>query len=61
MAAARAATPPDVYDTIGREAEQDLAAFRGRMSADDYSRAVEAATMKQLRERLKLPDVSYEG
>ena len=59
MAAARAATPPDVLDTIGREGEQDLAAFRGRMSADDYSRAVEAATMKLLRERLKLPGIAY--
>lgn len=61
MAAARAATSPDVLEALGREAGQDLAVFRGRMSADDYSRAVEAATMKQLRERLKLPDVSYEG
>jgi hypothetical protein len=60
MAAARAATPPDVLEALGREAGQDLAAFRGRMSADDYSRAVEAATVKLLRERLRLPDVGYE-
>ncbi len=61
MAAARAATPPDTLAALGREAEQDLAAFRGRMTADDYSRAVEAATMKLLRERLKLPDTAYGG
>jgi hypothetical protein len=60
MAAARAALSPDVVEALGREAEQDLAAFRGRMSDDDYSRAVEAATMKLLRERLKLPDIKYE-
>jgi hypothetical protein len=59
VAAARASTPADVLEAIGREAGQDLAAFRGRMPADDYSRAVEAATMKLLRERLKLPVVAY--
>jgi hypothetical protein len=60
MAAARAATPPDVLEALGREAGPDLAAFRGRMSPADYARALEAATMKVLRERLKLPDVRYE-
>ena len=59
MAAAWAATAADALDGIGHEAEQDLAAFRGRMSADDYGRAVAAATMKLLRERLKLPDIAY--
>ncbi len=59
MAAARAATPHETSAALAAEAEQDLAAFRGRMSADDYSRAVEAATMKLLRERLKLPDITY--
>jgi hypothetical protein len=29
------------------------------MSADDYARAVQAATMKLLRERLRLPDIAY--
>jgi hypothetical protein len=59
MAAARAATAPDVLEAIGREAGQDLAAFRIRMSADDYARAVAAATTKLLRERLGLPDIAY--
>jgi hypothetical protein len=59
MATARAATPADVLEGLGRQAEQDLAAFRGRMSAEDYSRAVAAATMKLLRDRLRLPDIAY--
>lgn len=59
MAAARASTPAGVLEGLGREAEQDLAAFRSRMSADDYSRAVEAATAKLLRERLRLPEIAY--
>ncbi len=59
MAAARAATPPELLEAIKREAARDLDAFRGRMSVDDFSRAVEAATMKLLRERLKLPDIAY--
>jgi hypothetical protein len=59
MAAARAATPPDVLEALGREAGQDLAAFRGRMSPADWARALEAATVKLLRERLKLPDIGY--
>jgi hypothetical protein len=59
MAEARAATPTDVLEALEREAGQELAAFRGRMSADDYGRAVAAATTKLLRERLKLPDIAY--
>jgi len=59
MAAARGATPPDVLEALTREADRDLAAFRGRMSREDHARAVEAATMRLLRERLKLPDVDY--
>jgi hypothetical protein len=60
LASARTVAPRELLDALGREAEQDVAAFRGRMPADDYSRAVEAATTKLLRERLKLPDVRYE-
>jgi hypothetical protein len=60
IAAARAAAPAEALEALGREAALDLAAFRGRMSADDHARAVAAATMNLLRERLKLPNVSYE-
>jgi hypothetical protein len=59
IGAARAATAPHVLEAIGREAGQDLAAFRERMSPEDHAHAVEAATMKRLRERLKLPDIGY--
>jgi hypothetical protein len=59
MAAAWAVTPPEMRETIRHEAEQELAAFRTRMPADDYARAVEAAASRLLRERLKLPDIAY--
>jgi hypothetical protein len=59
--AARASTPVDLLSNIRSEAEQELAAFRGRMPADDFARAVAAATDKLLRERWKLPDVGYEA
>jgi hypothetical protein len=45
--------------TLRVEAERDLAGFRDRMPAQEYARAVEAATRKLLRDRLKLPDVAY--
>jgi hypothetical protein len=61
LAAARAATPAEQLSDIGREAEQELGAFRGRMSADDFARAAAAATDKLLRERWKLPDMAYEA
>jgi hypothetical protein len=59
LASARAVTPRDVLDALTVEAGNELAAFRERMPAGDYARAVEAATMKLLRERLKLPDIAY--
>ena len=60
MAAARAATSADAREALRREAEQDLVAFRARMPADDYARAVEAAASRLLRDRLKLPDIGYQ-
>jgi hypothetical protein len=59
MASARAVTPGDVLDALALEAGRDLAAFRGRMADADYMRALEAATNKRLRERLKLPEIGY--
>ena len=46
---------------IRREAELELGAFRGRMAAGDFARAVAAATDKLLRDRWKLPDIGYEA
>jgi hypothetical protein len=59
MAAARAMTSREVLDALTLEAERELEAFRERMSPEVYARAVEAATTKLLRERLKLPDIAY--
>jgi hypothetical protein len=59
MAGAWAATAEDVRDALRREAEQDVVAFRSRMPADDYARAVEAGASRLLRDRLKLPDIAY--
>ncbi len=60
MAAAWAATPADAREALRREAEQDVVAFRARMPADDYARAVEAGAFRLLRDRLKLPDIRYQ-
>ncbi len=57
--AALAATPAETLATLRLDAEQDLLAFRTRMSADDYARAVESATARLVRDRLKLPDIAY--
>ena len=60
LAAARAATPPDVLDALTlRSRARNWPRFATAWPPDDYSRAVEAATMKLLRERLKLPDIAY--
>jgi hypothetical protein len=59
MAAAWAATAAQARAALRREAEQDVIAFRARMPADDYARAVEAGASRLLRDRLKLPDIAY--
>lgn len=60
LAAAAAATSPAVLDALRLEAEQELAGFRGRMPAPDHARAVDAATSRLLRDRLKLPEIGYQ-
>ena len=59
MTAAWAATAAEAREALRREAEQDVIAFRARMPADDYARAVEAGASRLLRDRLKLPDIVY--
>jgi hypothetical protein len=59
-ATAWAVTPAEARETFRHEAEQDLAAFRARMPAEDYARAVEAAASRLLRDHLKLPDIAYQ-
>jgi hypothetical protein len=60
MAAAWAATADEAREAIRREAGQDVVAFRARMPADDYARAVEAGASRLLRDRIKLPDIRYQ-
>ena len=59
MAHARQAAKDSALASLRTDAEAELSAFRGRMSDDDYRRAVEAATTALLRDRLKLPTVAY--
>jgi hypothetical protein len=59
MQAVRQATPADVMATLRDEAADQLAGFRARMPPDAYDKALEAATTKLLRERLKLPVIAY--
>ncbi len=59
MAAAWAVTAADLHDALRREAEQDVIAFRARMPTDDYRRAIEAGASRLLRDRLKLPEITY--
>jgi hypothetical protein len=41
------------------EAEADLTSFRGRLTADEYARAREAAVQRLVRERLQLPTLRF--
>lgn len=60
LASARADSSPELLASLAREAEQELSAFRGRMTAADYAKAIDAATMNLLRARFQLPQVAYE-
>jgi hypothetical protein len=52
---AREAATADLITDVRRDAEQDLAAYRGRLSGDAWVRAVEATAAQLLRDRLELP------
>jgi len=45
---------------IGREADEELAPFRGGMTTDGYASARQRATDRLVRERLRLPLIAYE-
>lgn len=55
MALAREAVMGDERTAIQREAEDDLAAYRGRLAPETWREAVAAMTDQRLRERLGLP------
>jgi hypothetical protein len=60
LEAATASTPRDVLASLDGEAAQELAGFRARMAPEAYERALGAAARRLLRERLKLPVITYE-
>lgn len=56
---ARATLDADTVAALRREAEAELAGFRAGMTADAFARAHEAAIDRLVRERVKLPVVSF--
>ena len=56
---ARAALPDASQATLGREADEELAAFRAAMPAEAFQRAREAAIDRLVRERFGLPTISF--
>lgn len=47
-------------EAVGREADQELAPFAGRMTPDAYTRAREACIGRLVRDRERLPVVSFD-
>jgi hypothetical protein len=56
---ARATLNEATRATLTREAESELAGFRGGMSPDAFARALDAATDRLVRERVKLPTIAF--
>ena len=51
---------PATLEEVNREAEGELASFRARMAPDAYERAREACVDRIIRERARLPVVSFD-
>ena len=45
---------------VAREAERELAAYRGRMSEEAYGRAQVASRDRLLRDRLRAPTIAFD-
>lgn len=60
IAAAYAQCDSRTRDELAAEADAELAPFRGRMPADAYQQSRQACTTRLLRERLRLPVLTYE-
>lgn len=58
VAAARARLDAAALDAVRREAAEELAPFRGRMTPEAYERALEACTERLIRERARLPTIA---
>ena len=56
--AAREALPTTELAKLKAEAEQDLAAYQGRMTADAWTRAVEVTIDRLVRTHVGLPDLA---
>ena len=56
---ARAMLDDAARATLMREAETELAGFRNRMTAEAFARAHEAAMDRLVRERVKLPTITF--
>jgi hypothetical protein len=59
IAAVRTLMDGAVVAEMTREAESELASFRQRMSADAFTRAVDGAVVRLVRERLGLPTIAF--
>jgi hypothetical protein len=57
----RASIDPATLEAIVQEAEKDLAGFASRMTREAYAQAVAAATDRLIRDRARLPRISYSG
>src|SRR5687767_7228236 len=60
LEATRAATDADALRQIETEADEELAPFRDRMAPDVYRRSRRAAADRLLRERRRLPVITFE-
>jgi hypothetical protein len=58
--AARATVDPAALQLLRAEASDQLRPFRDRMPADAYSRALDAAVDRLIREREQLPTIAFE-
>lgn len=59
LAAARASLDAAALAAVNREADEELASFRDRMSPDAFARARDGAVAHLVRERLGLPTLSF--
>src|SRR4029079_14040364 len=56
-AGARESASPVLLEDVRREAERDLAAFRGRLAGEAWDRAIDASVDRLLRDRFGLPEL----
>jgi hypothetical protein len=61
MARVWALADRDTRGWLGREADQELAAYASRMVPDAYARVREAGVNRLLRDRERLPVVTFDG